>query len=52
MLVMFGVGLGSFAWMLAIGAVTAIEKQASWGARLGRPLGVGLLLAGLWALNG
>jgi predicted metal-binding membrane protein len=52
MLVMFGVGLGSIAWMLALGAITAVEKNAAWGRRLSRPLGVGLLLAGLTVVNG
>ncbi|HEX5148362.1 MAG TPA: DUF2182 domain-containing protein [Candidatus Limnocylindrales bacterium] len=52
MLVMFAVGLGSMAWMLALGAVTAVEKNAPWGHRLGRPLGVVLLLAGLAVVNG
>ena len=51
MLVMFGVGLGSMAWMFGLGAITAIEKNATWGRRLGRPLGVALLLAGLTVVN-
>ncbi len=52
MLVMFAVGLGSLAWMLALGAVTAVEKNAAWGRRLSKPLGAILLLAGLTVLNG
>ena len=52
MLVMFGVGLGSLSAMLALGAVTAIEKNAPIGRRIGRPLGVALILAGLAVLNG
>jgi predicted metal-binding membrane protein len=52
MLVMFAVGMGSVAWMLALGGVTAIEKNTAWGRRLGRPLGVALLLAGLLVING
>jgi predicted metal-binding membrane protein len=52
MLVMFGVGLGSLAWMLTLGAITAVEKNAPWGRLLSRPLGVGLLLAGLMVVNG
>jgi predicted metal-binding membrane protein len=52
MLVMFAVGLGSLAWMLALGAITAVEKNVTWGRRLGRPLGVVLLLAGLAVVNG
>jgi predicted metal-binding membrane protein len=45
MLLMFVVGTGSVGWMLAIGAVMAIEKNVTWGRRLSAPLGVGLLLA-------
>jgi predicted metal-binding membrane protein len=52
MLIMFGIGLGSLAWMLALGAVTALEKNVSWGRRVVRPLGVVLVLAGLLVLNG
>jgi predicted metal-binding membrane protein len=52
MLVMFAVGLGSLAWMLVLGVVTAVEKNATWGRRLSRPLGVVLLLAGLSVVNG
>lgn len=52
MLVMFAVGMGNVAWMLGLGAVTAIEKNTAWGRRLGRPLGVVLLLAGLAVVNG
>jgi predicted metal-binding membrane protein len=40
MLVMFAVGLGSLGWMLALGAVMAVEKNVSWGRKLGAPLGV------------
>jgi predicted metal-binding membrane protein len=52
MLVMFAVGLGSLAWMLALGVVMAIEKNASWGKRLSRPLGVVLILAAVLAVSG
>jgi predicted metal-binding membrane protein len=45
MLLMFVVGSANFGWMLALGLIMAIEKNMSWGARLGRPLG-GALLAG------
>ena len=34
MLVMFGVGLGSLSAMLALGALTAVEKNLPWGRRL------------------
>jgi predicted metal-binding membrane protein len=43
MLLMFVVGTGSVGWMLAIGAVMAIEKNVAWGRRLSTPLGIGLL---------
>ncbi len=52
MLVMFGVGLGSVTAMLALGAVTAIEKNLPWGRRLTRPLGVLLVLAAVYAVAG
>ena len=44
MLLMFVVGMGSLGWMLAIGALMATEKNASWGRRLSAPLGIALLL--------
>ena len=44
MLLMFVVGTGSVGWMLALGAVMAVEKNAPWGRRLSYPLG-GVLLA-------
>jgi predicted metal-binding membrane protein len=52
MLVMFGVGLGSLSAMLALGAVTAVEKNTPMGRRISRPLGIALILAGLAVLNG
>ena len=39
MLLMFVVGTGSVGWMLALGAVMAIEKNAAWGRWLSQPLG-------------
>jgi predicted metal-binding membrane protein len=53
MLLMFVVGTGSVGWMLAIGAVMAIEKNVAWGRRLSAPLGFGLLLSSvaIFALN-
>jgi predicted metal-binding membrane protein len=47
MLLMFAVGVGNIAWMLALGAVMAVEKNVSWGRRLSMPLGVVLLGFGL-----
>jgi len=46
MLLMFGVASGNVGWMLAIGAVMAIEKNTRWGRRLAAPLGVALLALG------
>src|SRR5262249_31710314 len=43
MLLMFVVGTGSVGWMLALGAIMAIEKNASWGHKLSMPLGLVLL---------
>jgi predicted metal-binding membrane protein len=43
MLLMFVVGTGSVGWMLALGAVMALEKNVSWGRRVSRKLGYGLL---------
>jgi predicted metal-binding membrane protein len=51
MLVMFGLGLGSLAWMLAFGTLMAIEKNAPWGRRISRPLGFGLVFAAVAALS-
>lgn len=52
MLVMFAAGLGNLAWMFVLAVITAIEKNAPWGRRLGHPLGVALVIAGLAVLNG
>ena len=45
MLLMFAVGAGNLGWMLMLGAVMGVEKNAPWGRRIGRPLGF-LLLSG------
>jgi predicted metal-binding membrane protein len=50
MLVMFGVGLGSLTAMLALGGLTAIEKNLPWGRRLSRPVGALLVLAAVYAI--
>jgi predicted metal-binding membrane protein len=50
MLVMFGVGLANVAVMLALGGLTAIEKNLPWGRRLTRPLGVVLVLAAVYTV--
>jgi predicted metal-binding membrane protein len=46
MLLMFGVGVGNLAWMLALGAFMAAEKNLSWGRKLSAPLGAVLLGCG------
>ncbi len=46
MLLMFVVSVGNLAWMLALGAVMAVEKNVSWGRRLTVPLGVLLVSFG------
>jgi len=43
MLLMFVVGMGNIGWMLALGALMAIEKNLPWGKKLSAPLGVALL---------
>jgi predicted metal-binding membrane protein len=43
MLLMFVVGTGSVGWMLALGAVMALEKNVPWGRLVSRKLGYGLL---------
>jgi predicted metal-binding membrane protein len=43
MALMFVVGTGSIGWMLALGAIMALEKNAPWGRLIGKPLGAGLL---------
>jgi predicted metal-binding membrane protein len=47
MLLMFAVGAGSFAWMLLLALVMAVEKNLPWGRRLSAPLGAGLLAGGV-----
>lgn len=50
MLVMFGVGLGSVVAMLALGALTAVEKNLPSGRRLTHPLGIALILAAVYVV--
>ncbi len=52
MLVMFGVGIGSLAVMVALTSVMVIEKTMQGGKRLSPLVGVALLLlAGLWLIH-
>jgi predicted metal-binding membrane protein len=46
MLLMFVAGVGNLGFMLALGAVMAVEKNARWGRHLTAPLGAGLLAFG------
>jgi predicted metal-binding membrane protein len=43
MLLMFVVGTGNVGWMLALGAVMAVEKNSRWGRLLSKPLGFALI---------
>ena len=52
MLLMFVVGTGSIGWMLLLGAVMALEKNAPWGRKISEPLGAALIAwAGLIAVG-
>jgi predicted metal-binding membrane protein len=48
MLVLFAVGVMSLFWMAVIAAVILAEKALPTGGRLARPLGVGLVVLGVW----
>jgi len=53
MLLMFAVGVGNVAWMLALGALMAAEKNLSWGRKLSAPVGLALLAwSGVILFNG
>lgn len=47
MLLMFLAVTVHFLWMMVLGTIMAIEKNVSWGNRIGTPLGLLLILAGL-----
>lgn len=47
MLLMFALGGANLGWMLALGAVMAVERVSPWGRWLTAPLGVALMA---WAL--
>jgi predicted metal-binding membrane protein len=36
--------------MLALGALTAVEKNLPWGRRLTRPLGFALIFVAIWSV--
>jgi predicted metal-binding membrane protein len=52
MLLMFVIGTGNVGWMLMLGLIMAIEKNASWGRRLSRPLGAALMAGALVVAGG
>jgi predicted metal-binding membrane protein len=52
MLLMFAVGVGNVAWMLALGAVMGVEKNMPWGRRISTPLGLLLLSVALGLVLG
>ena len=43
MLLMFIVGSGNVGWMLVLGALMGIEKNATWGRKLSKPIGFALI---------
>jgi predicted metal-binding membrane protein len=48
MLVLFALGIMSLFWMSMLAALMFAEKVLPWGARLTKPLAVGLVILGLW----
>jgi predicted metal-binding membrane protein len=52
MLLMFVVGTGNVGWMLVLGAVMAIEKNAAWGRKLSKPLGLALIAGAALIVGG
>jgi len=47
MAVLLVVGMANPGWMLALGAVMAVQKSAAWGARLAMASGCLLIAAGV-----
>jgi predicted metal-binding membrane protein len=52
MLLMFAVGMGNVGWMLVLGAIMALEKNAAWGQKIAQPVGFALLAAGVLVVIG
>jgi predicted metal-binding membrane protein len=48
MLILFALGIMSLWWMSLLTLAMFAEKMPLWGPRLARPLGIGLLVLGLW----
>jgi predicted metal-binding membrane protein len=52
MLIMFGIGVGSLAWMAGLAGVMVVEKAVPGGRRLAPAIGIiCLILAALWLLH-
>jgi predicted metal-binding membrane protein len=49
MSLMFVAGAANFLAMLGLGAIMAAEKNARWGRRMAKPIGVALIVAGVAA---
>jgi len=47
MLLMFAFSAAHLVWMLVLGAIMAVEKNASWGRRVGAPTGVVFIAVGI-----
>lgn len=47
MLLMFAAATANLVWMFVLGLLMAVEKNVSWGRRIGEPLGLVLLVAGV-----
>ncbi len=47
MIVLVVIGTGQLWWMLIFGFIMGLEKNASWGRKLARPIGMCLLLGGI-----
>ncbi|WP_281560678.1 DUF2182 domain-containing protein [Thalassomonas sp. RHCl1] len=47
MLLMFAVSAANLSWMLLLAFIMAIEKNAAWGQKLGRPLGLLLIVTAI-----
>jgi len=47
MLLMFAFSAAHLVWMLVLGAIMAVEKNAPWGRRMGAPTGVVLIAVGI-----
>jgi predicted metal-binding membrane protein len=51
MLALVALGMMNIAWMLTAAVIIFVEKTVQGGQRVARPLGVALVLAGVWVLG-